>query len=104
MTAGVSQPLAHAGIQMRTSVHRDDTRLVDLLLHDRYEPGSLHDFKAIVVARWKAWQRTAHDTARIYIDSSGPLYGPSVRTLSFRSDALCRPSGVSGGLRPSGGS
>src|SRR5205814_9120168 len=61
----ISQPLTHASIEMRTTVQRNDSRLVHLLLENSHVPGSLHNLVIVVVSGGNTRQRTADNTTRV---------------------------------------
>ena len=69
--ARVSQPLPHRPRNVRTAVHGDEARLVNLLLEDRHVPGRLHDLVVVVVAGRQARQRAADDAAAVDVEVLG---------------------------------
>src|ERR1700693_445459 len=78
MTARIAKPLAHASIEMRAPVERNDARLVYRLVINCHGPGPLHDLITIAVVRRNTGQRIADDAPRADFHVLWTVVGPVV--------------------------
>ena len=51
--AGIAHVSPDGGREVRSSIERDESSLVDHLVANRHETGRLHDLIAVAVARWE---------------------------------------------------